>query len=281
MHKLSNMETLVIKKTFENLDDFYEASSIVTETGNKWKHFSAANEENVDFLGLNLAEIKKSKYAYNKGLDSLEKIQTDDWLTGNHVYKYDELDGDDINYDRLLDGFPALIKRVKNKNKGFNRIVNIYVNIAESCDVSYKDMLYKTYTTIRIIDMLENNGYRVGVYVCAVSGYTGKYKGENVSTLSIDICIKKPEEPIIKPLLLTCISPWFFRYHVFCYYNSILDTNMGLGYARRLAKKSTTEDIYIDNGECLTPNLAKAKIKEIEELFNSEYESEHMLNAHS
>lgn len=275
------MKDIIIKKTFENLDDFYKASSIVTNTGNKLKYDKIACENDADFLGLDLVEIKKSKYSYSEGLDNLKEIETDDWLTGNHVYKYDELDGDDINYDRLLDGFPALVKRIKSKNNGFNRIVNIHVNIAENCDVSYKNMLYKTYTTIRIIDMLENKGYRVGVYVCAISSDTGKYKSANVEKLDIRICIKKPEEPVIKPLLLTCISPWFFRYYIFCYYNSILDTNIGLGFAKKLSKISDTKDIYIDNGECLTCNLAKRKIKEIENLFNSEYESEYMLNAHS
>ena len=275
------MKDIIIEKTFENLDDFYKASSIVTNTGNKLKYYEIACENNADFLGLDLVEIKKSKYSYSKGLDNLKEIETDDWLTGNHVYKYDELDGDDINYDRLLDGFPALVKRIKSKNNGLNRIVNIHVNIAENCNVSYKDMLYKTYTTIRIIDMLENKGYRVGVYVCAISSYTGEYKSANVEKLDIRICIKKPEEPVIKPLLLTCISPWFFRYYIFCYYNSILDTNIGLGSAKKLSKISDTKDIYIDNGECLTYNLAKFKIESIKNLFNLEYESEHMLNAHS
>lgn len=275
------MKDIIIEKTFENLDDFYKASSIVTNTGNKSKYYKIACENNADFLGLDLVEIKKSKYSYSEGLDNLKEIETDDWLTGNHVYKYDELDGDDINYDRLLDGFPALVKRIKSKNNGFNRIVNIHVNIAENCSVSYKDMLYKTYTTIRIIDMLENKGYRVGVYVCAITSHTGKYKSANVEKLDIRICIKKPEEPVIKPLLLTCISPWFFRYYIFCYYNSILDTNMGLGSAKKLSKISDTKDIYIDSGECLTYNLAKFKIESIKNLFNLEYESEHMLNAHS
>ena len=275
------MKDIIIKKTFENLDDFYEASSIITNTGNELKYNKIANEEDINFLGLSLAEIKKSKYSYSKGLNSLKEIETDNWLTGNHIYKYDELDGDDINYDRLLDGFPALIKRIKSKNNGLNRIVNIHVNIAENSDVSYKDMLYKTYTTIRIIDMLENKGYRVGVYVCAISSYTGKYKSTNVEKLDIRICIKKPEEPVIKPLLLTCISPWFFRYYIFCYYNSILDTNIGLGSAKKLSEISDTKDIYIDNGECLTYDLAKFKIESIKNLFNSEYESEYMLNAHS
>ena len=275
------MKDIIIKKTFENLDDFYEASSIITNTGNELKYNKIANKEDINFLGLSLAEIKKSKYSYSKGLNSLKEIETDNWLTGNHVYKYDELDGDDINYDRLLDGFPALVKRIKSKNNGLNRIVNIHVNIAENCNVSYKAMLYKTYTTIRIIDMLENKGYRVGVYVCAISSYTGKYKSANVEKLDIRICIKKPEEPVIKPLLLTCISPWFFRYYIFCYYNSILDTNIELGSAKKLSKISDTKDIYIDNGECLTYNLAKFKIESIKNLFNLEYESEHMLNTHS
>lgn len=32
------MKDIIIEKTFENLDDFYKASSIVTNTGNKLKY---------------------------------------------------------------------------------------------------------------------------------------------------------------------------------------------------------------------------------------------------
>lgn len=48
-----------------------------------------------------------------------------------------------------------------------------------------------------------------------------------------------------------------------------------------ISEISDTKDIYIDYGECLTYNLAKFKIESIKNLFNLEYESEHMLNAHS
>lgn len=272
-------EELIIEKTFDDVNSFYEASMTLTKNGNEDSFYKEKITDKSDFRGLTITEIHKSRFSYKKGLDELKEIESDNYLVGTRTYKYDETDGDDINYDRLLDGFPALIKRVSGKIKGTGRIINIYINIAEACFVSYKQMVYKTYTAIRIIDMLEQQGYRVCVYSCTYGKDIGKLNGKNVN-IKLHVCIKKPEDPIIKALLMTCISPWFFRYYVFCYFHSICHSNEWLGSPLKFNKKSTNENIYIDNGECLNEMTANKKIEEIKKLFSLEYEQEYKQNVH-
>ena len=62
-----------------------------------------------------LRKYKKAKYFYNKGLDKLESLTQEMQLGGSgKSYKWDENDGDELNYDRFLEGLPCLKKRVKN-----------------------------------------------------------------------------------------------------------------------------------------------------------------------
>lgn len=62
------MKDIIIEKTFENLDDFYKASSIVTNTGNKLKYDKIACKNDAGFLGLDLVKIKKVNILIAKGL---------------------------------------------------------------------------------------------------------------------------------------------------------------------------------------------------------------------
>lgn len=273
-------KNLVIEKTFDDINSFYKASMTLTKNGNRSSFEEEINTEKIDFRGLSISEIHKSRFSYKEGLDQLKEIESDDYLAGTRKYKYDESDGDDINYDRLLDGFPALIKRVRGKIKGTGRIINIYVNIAEACFVSYKQMVHKSHTVIRLIDMLEEMGYRVCVYSCAYASGVGTLKGKEINMMKLNICIKRPEDPIIKSLIMTCISPWFLRYYVFCYYHATCSSHSWLGTPLKFNKKSTNENIYIDNGECLNEITANKKIEEIKKLFSLEYEQEYKQNVH-
>jgi len=260
-----------IIREYDSIDDFYLASSICTPDGNQSLFNEHSNKNDPGWIGLSLEEIKQSKYSYKKGLDSLDKLDLDTSFGGSKAkYVYDEFDGDDMNYDRLLEGLPALRKRVKTNGIGTGRIVELTVSIAENCNVEYEELLVRSYTTMQIIDFLEEQGYRVAVIAAWRASGMGKYKGENINDCSVRITIKKAEDPLIKPLILTCISPWFFRHHCFKYIVGHVDANPWLGSTKRFEVKSTKEKLFIDSGECLSKESAAKKIKEIEKLFSVE-----------
>ena len=258
--------------TYDNIYDFYKESDILTKEGNPTMFKEMCERDNVSWVGLGLDDIKKSKYSYDKGLENLKEIELDTLGGSSTTFKYDEFDGDDLNYDRLLEGFPALRKRIRTSGIGTGRIINIYINIAEHCGIGYRSFLIKAYTAMRLIDTLEKLGYRTAVYSCVYIKNLGtiveRERNENLDYV-LEACVKKAEDPLIKGLLLTCISPWFFRYHIFKHMCAKHKTNCGLGRPGNFEKKSTKENIYIDNGECLTENDAEKKIKEIMSLFEN------------
>lgn len=259
--------------TYENIQDFYNASNNCTSNGHesRWKEHSIRDEES--WIGLDLSNILKSKYSYEKGLDALKELEIDSPLGGSCCkFIYDEFDGDDVNYDRLIDGFPALRKRVRKEGIGSGRMINIHINVAENCNIEYKSFLSKAYTAMQIVDYLEKRGYRVGVYSCAYSlGFANEnYDRSSKDDYNLKVCIKKPEDPLIKGLILATISPWFFRHHIFKHMAATNKVTSSLGRSTTLGIKSTKENIYIDNGECLDNNASQRKIEEIKNLFNLE-----------
>ena len=257
--------------TYNNIYDFYSSSEIASQYGNQDKVDDYKNNSDPFFTGLTLEEINLSKYSYKKGLDKLKEIDLNINLGGSkRKFKYDEFDGDNMNYDRLLEGFPSLYKRIRTFGIGSGRMINIYVVISENCGTDSKNMLIKAMTAIKIIDMLESMGYRTAIYAC---DYTmdkgGIYKEEEGVNYILKVCLKKHEDSLNKGLILTGISPWFFRHHIFMHQCGRYHTSMNLGSSIKCLEPQTKENIIINHGECLTEISATEKIKEIENLFSN------------
>lgn len=262
------MEELNLKVCLNSLDEFYTECENI-EGGDPYEIQEIECDDNVSFRGLSLKEIHKAKYNYTKGLKDLKKIEKDITLGGRkHEYKYDDSDGDDMNFDRYIEGLPCLKRRIHTHGMGIGKFVKLHISIAENCWCSPKDLMTRAYTAMRIIDMLESQGYRVQISAYADNEYPGYLNGQTVRFLGVEVIIKKFEDPLIKGQILTAISPWFFRYWMFKFYNAKLKMNYGYGHSVRIEKEETTSDIYIQTGEALTEEDAEQTIERISKLFD-------------
>lgn len=250
---------------YDSITDFYKACDTCTENGDVNHYDRISKADDPDFRGLSYEEIHKSMYSYTKGIELLRDVNLISSIGGSsRQYKYDEFDGDDLNYDRLLDGFPAMRKRIRKSGTGVGKFIDIYINICELCNVTYPQLLNKAYTAIKLIDFLENNGFRVAVYSC---DYTrdlfGHYEGESDIFYEVEVCLKRHEDSLSLGLILTGISPWFFRYHMFKHQCSHYIPSSGLGRTAPCTRESDANTIIINNGECLTKESADQKIENI------------------
>lgn len=101
--------------TYDSLTKFYEDALNPTSDGNIQDTKEHLNSECVYFRGMSIEDIKKYQYGYTKGIKELKELDLNLSLGGSKKeYKWDELDGDDMNYDRLMEGFPAMKKTNKN-----------------------------------------------------------------------------------------------------------------------------------------------------------------------
>lgn len=255
--------------TYDSLTKFYEDALNPTPDGNIADTKGHLNTEEQSFRGMCINDIKKYQYGYTKGIKELKELDLNLSLGGSkRAYKWDELDGDDMNYDRLMEGFPAMKKRIKTHGIGSGRLINVYVVISENCGVGPKEMLNKSYTAMQIVDLLENIGYRVAVYACDCTyDRDGMYQGRSEVRYEVKVCLKRHEDSLNKGLILNGISPWFFRYYLFAHQKGRYRNGWGMGRAVPLDLEQTKENIVINHGECLNKDSAEAKIKQIRELF--------------
>ncbi len=262
------MEELNLNININSLDEFYRECDNI-EGGNPYEIENIENNDDPSFRGLSLEKIHSSKYNYTEGLENLKKIEKDINLGGcKHKYKYDDSDGDDMNFDRYIEGLPSLKKRIPTHGVGTGKFVKLHISICENCWCSAKALMIRAYTAMRIIDMLESQGYRVQISAYADNENPGTLNGQKVKYLGVEVVIKKFEDPLIKGQVLTAISPWFFRYWMFKFWNAKFMMNWGYGHSIRPIKKESTSDIYIQTGEALTEEDAEETIKRIKELFD-------------
>lgn len=254
--------------SFSNLDQFYKECDIIEPTGVKREWEINDKSNNPSWIGLSREKIIASKYCYKEGLDKLAKLEMDFSLGGiKRTYKWDENDGDDMNYDRFLDNLPCLSKRIQNKGNKQGKIVTIYVSIGENCGVEYKDMLNRSYTVMQLVDYLESMNYRTEIIVYDDVADLGTYGDENINRLHTEVVLKRAEDPLIKGLILNCISPWMLRYHMFKFWNAKFRTRLGYGHTIRPDYEETSNKIYFKSGECLTKEASVQKLKKLAEKF--------------
>lgn len=257
--------------SFPNIEQFYKECDIVESTGDKyeWQRNHSGNDPS--WIGLSRDEILASKFCYKKGLDQLKEIDLDFNLGGTkRSYKWDENDGDDMNYDRYLDNLPCLSKRIRIEGNGKGRIISIYVSIGENCNIRFKEMLNRSYTVMRLVDYLENLNYRTEIIVYDDVKNLGSYSGERIDTLHTEIILKKAEDPLIKGLILNCISPWMLRYHMFKFWCAKFHPNCGYGQSFSPKYEDTGNKIYFRTGECLDERSSEEKLKTLAKKFGFE-----------
>lgn len=262
---------------FNDIFDFYTESDIVAPWGRSEAHARHCKEEEKEFRGLSLVDIEKSKYSYKEGLDKLKELDLEmNQGSNGKKYKWSEDDGDDMSTERLNEQLPFLYKRINTLGDKNGKFITLHVSICENAFISYNQLLCRAYTTIQIADYLENNGFKVQIISHCPTRGCGTYQDKDVDYADIMITLKKPEEPLNKSLLLTTISPWFFRYHMFKFLYAKLNSKWGnsLGSAWDQDNKDSKTDIYLHSGSCLDKKSAERRINSIKKLFNTSEDNE-------
>lgn len=254
-----------------SLDKFYEESNIVEDTGSKSEWELCDKRDDRSWVGLSREDVEKSMYSYKEGLDKLKAIELDVPLGGSKkTYKWDDNDGDEMSLDRLYDYLPAMRKRLKSLGKGNGKFITIHTNIDENACVGFKEMLNRSYAVIQLVDFLENQGYRVAVAAYTDVKNPGKYKEQSIEFLHLEIIVKNAEEPLNKGLLLTAISPWFFRIHIFKFWNCKFKMDWGYGSSVEVDYKDSESDIYFRVNSCLTAEASELYVKKMRNKFEDD-----------
>ena len=248
----------LISFKFFSLADFYKTvSEKIGSTKESTKKLSMVKGGSPrSFYGASYSQIQERMYSWVEGVSMLKNLASVELTTTKQWVKtWNEDDGDDMDMERYYNDMPFLQKRVKSlgvKSRG-NRIQKIIVNLTENANIGASEMLWKTYTAVKLCDEFESQGIRCEVV--AVEACAG-VDDDNRSLLA-EIPIKSADEPINTSLLCTVLSPWFFRHWIFQLETTqVKNVDSSLGSARSL----TTNDIP-DLENCIVINKGMALSK--------------------
>ena len=263
IHKVTDK---LVSFSFFSLTDFYNKVDNRTDNNHsKYNIELCSNNKHVDFFGASYQEIMQRKYAWSEGVSKLKELtDMDRVITKQWAKKWCEDDGDEMDMERYYNGMPFLQKRVqvlgtKSRN---NRIQKIMINLCEDAGITANQMLWKTYTAVKIVDELESQGIRCEIVLFEAS----KNIDSSGRGLLIELPVKQASEPINTSLLCSILSPWFLRYWLFLFeYTYIKNVHPGLGKARKLNPSESDENcIIIDSGTALSKRAANDFLKGIE-----------------
>ena len=159
-----------------------------------------------------------------------------------------------FDYGRYLEGRPCVYKMKPYPVSGSHnaKVVHVVVMASEWCHRTKEELMYKTMAVIEVVKALQSNGKNVEIDLVNLSQNTLR-SGED---LCIKINLKKGNQPLVVPKIVSVLSPYFYR----CYCISALrvrnhptfnglDTKgfgkkvytSGMGYARPLDCYSNKE----------------------------------------
>jgi len=219
-----------------------------------------AKQEDRKFRGLYLSEIQESKYAYKLGVEKLRAYKDFEVQKDIKVKYWDQFDGHDIDIDRMQDNLDFLLN--DKKIRKLPKTMDIFVNVTENSNVSYTEMLNKTYAALKIIDRLETLGVRTALFVCIC--VSPLVKGMYTEDVYIEICVKQHADTVNLGALCTAISPWFFRFWFILWIRGrYAGLDLSVGAARPIPSSEKQKGITIDKGNCLSTHTANNFIESI------------------
>lgn len=168
------------------------------------------------------------------------------------------VDGDEFNRDRFDAGLDDCWRSRKRQKTAGNTIVHITLERSAGWKIDASKLIWSGLTVIKLVDKLEDAGYRCKVSVCCSLCGLDEYN----SRASMLFVVKSPNDPLnIDALLLACAHPAFFRFYCFGWAMRFpeIKVNTIIGYSD-VTPKAHRGDIHV---WCLTSRTdAENKVSE-------------------
>lgn len=269
--------------------EFYSQARILAPTGKEQTHakyLKGPGGDDSDYrwhwagidkdLGKsNIETLLSRKFAYKEGIEEMDR-DAKKMIQGykKKVYKWNELDGDELNMERLMEGMPAMRKRIYAQGNKFGNFISLYFNIGVNSGISAAEILFKTKTAVKLIKFFESVGKRVEVVIFSKTANPGRYRKERISTLMLEITVKPFSTPLNISLLNTSLSLWVLRYWELLFMHAKFHPANGCGQAmdidieKDLSRRRNITPIIIQAYDCLSQ---KDSDKFIENILNQDH----------
>ena len=212
--------TKKIIKKFESVNDFSNFIKNTPKTNSGIKYGASEREENPERI---------SKFYYTENFEQANKLllsgdfetakkitninNLKDTVNGQGTIKKNVLKYNNVGFlpivPKVLAGQPQNMLTIKRENTSTSKVLNICYNCSVPYYIKPEDMIKTAANVASVIKQLENNGYRVNLYVCSCA-----YSGKTFATIITKL---KAAGEYLDTLRLAYpfINPSFLRRHIF------------------------------------------------------------------
>lgn len=120
--------------------------------------------------------------------------------------RFNEYEGDEVEYDRLMQGQPFWRKTEREQVEG-PTTVTVMVDTSTPAYQSSDDILWRGAAALALTEILEEKGYSVELWV--VNG-SALYANESTRVMT-GCCLKRCSDPLDTSTLINTVSGWFYR----------------------------------------------------------------------
>lgn len=199
---------------YDNMQEFLEEIRRVPE-GRAAKHDHTANPA---FAGRDFGGSWDAVYAavnepWEEGIEMLEQMleQLDaadlpQPVSRRRKVRYNEDDGDELDYDRVRCGQPYWRASRRQNTRG-PQTITIVIDVTTPHYEMARDILWRGAAAIALAKRLEEAGYRVELW--AVNTTSGLWDGNTTGFIAVRL--KRPSDPIDCATLVSAVSGWAYR----------------------------------------------------------------------
>lgn len=206
-------------RRFDSIADLVELVRQVPEE--RYRNFD--NTQNRSFTGRSFrdweAVFTATREAWSEGIAVLDRMLND--IAGADLPKpvsrkrkmrFDEADGDELDYDRLRSGQDCWRQTRRQSTRG-PATITVLVDVCANAHVDHQDILWRGAAAVALTKLLEEAGYRVELW--AVEKTAGLWASPGSSSFDLDgmmaVCLKQPSDALDTSTLISAVSGWFFR----------------------------------------------------------------------
>jgi hypothetical protein len=212
---------------------------------------------------------------WSDGLDILDGMTTEIAaadipapVSRKRKMRFDEANGDEIDYDRLRSG-QDFWRTCRRDNVRGPATVTVMVDVSANSSVDHADILWRGAAAIAMTDLLEEAGYRVELW--AVEGGVSTYVDGAGSMIAV--CLKQAAEVLDRSTLINAVSGWFFRTIMFAeisYSHCNREVDCGLGQHSDPTQADAMEITGSDNCFIITDAFTREDaIDRVKDILNS------------
>lgn len=183
-----------------------------------WNHATMSHvRNNAGFVGERLGtweDVQKrmkrdwaeGMYILNQFVEQLKKAPIPELKSHKRKTHFDETEGDEVDYDRLMQGQTFWRRSDREEQTGPTE-VTVIIDTTTPAFRNASDILWRGAAAIALTQLLEEKGYSVELWV--VNG--SELFSDDDRAIMTACCLKRCSDPLDVSTLINTVAGWFYR----------------------------------------------------------------------